>query len=271
MCSEVWGIHPAPDIELIHTKFLRRLLGVRKSTNLTALYGELHRVPMYITRKINMIKYWAKMLCQKDSSLIKRTYLFLLTEIDTNANYNQTNWAFQIKSILEEHGLNNIWLTQHTRNSIPIETIKQRIIDNYLQKWYSEINNSTRLQHYCIFKHDFNLEKYLEIHLDRKYVTTLSRFRTSSHSLFIESGRYDGTPREQRLCKSCTMNAIESEYHFLLVCPNYKDLRKKYFKPYFCHWPTLNKFRTLMSSTSKYVINNLSKYIYSAFQIRTTE
>ena len=38
--AEIWGNHEATDIELIHTKFLRRILGVKKSTNLTALYGE---------------------------------------------------------------------------------------------------------------------------------------------------------------------------------------------------------------------------------------
>ena len=34
--SEVWGMNEASDIELIDTKFLRRILGVKRSTNLTA-------------------------------------------------------------------------------------------------------------------------------------------------------------------------------------------------------------------------------------------
>ena len=38
--SETWGYHEAPDIEILLTKFLRRILGVRKSTNSEALYGE---------------------------------------------------------------------------------------------------------------------------------------------------------------------------------------------------------------------------------------
>ena len=39
--AEIWGTHEAADIEIIHSKFLRRILCVKKSTNLTALYGEL--------------------------------------------------------------------------------------------------------------------------------------------------------------------------------------------------------------------------------------
>ena len=58
--SEIWGMHSASDIEMIHTKFLRFILGVKKSTNLAALYGELGRIPFIVLRKINMIKYWKK-------------------------------------------------------------------------------------------------------------------------------------------------------------------------------------------------------------------
>ena len=42
-----------PDVELICTKFCRKILvrNVKQSTNRDAPYGELGRVPMYIHRK----------------------------------------------------------------------------------------------------------------------------------------------------------------------------------------------------------------------------
>ena len=49
--AEVWDTHDGKDIELIHTKFCRWILHVRKSTNLSGLYGELERVPFNITGK----------------------------------------------------------------------------------------------------------------------------------------------------------------------------------------------------------------------------
>ena len=60
--TEVWGTHDGKDIELIHTKLCRWILHVRKSKNLSGLYGELGRVPFHITRKIRMIMYWIKLL-----------------------------------------------------------------------------------------------------------------------------------------------------------------------------------------------------------------
>ena len=91
--SALWGMHKATDIELVHTKFLRYILREKKSTNLSALYGELARIPLSFYRKINMIKYWVKILQQNDSSLLKKVYVMLKNDTDSNNNYNGLNWA----------------------------------------------------------------------------------------------------------------------------------------------------------------------------------
>ena len=44
--AEVWGFHKGLDVERFHTRFCRSLLGVKKSTNLSALYSELGRKPI---------------------------------------------------------------------------------------------------------------------------------------------------------------------------------------------------------------------------------
>ena len=265
--AEIWGMHEVSGIEMIHTKFPRRMLGVKKSTNLSALYGETGRVPLTVFRKIIMIKYWIKVISQDDSSLLKQVYIMLKNDTEANRNYNGKNWASHIKSILQQHGFEFVWNSQFGIE-IPFTAIRQRILDTYIQKWYSDINNSNRLQSYCVYKHDLKLEGYLTDITENKYKTALARFRTSSHNLFIETGRYDNTPRQEKICKSCNMKQIEDEYHFLLVCPNYRELRMKFFKPYFCHWPTINKFEALLSATSKKVICNLSKFIDLANKIR---
>ena len=191
----------------------------------------------------------------------------LKEDTETNCNYNGKNWAFQIKDMLQKLGLGFVW-EQQFYIEIPFTLIKQRLIDNYLQKWYAEINNSSRLQSYCISKHNFEIESYLNTLAEKKYRVALTRFRISAHNLEIENGRYENLPGEQRLCKSCNMNKIENEYHFLLVCPHFRELRSKYLKPYFCRWPTLCKFAQLLSSTSKTTTFRLAKFICLANKIR---
>ena len=102
--------------------------------------------------------------------------------------------------------------------------------------------------------------------MEEKYKTALARSRTS-HNLAIETGRYENISRDQRTCKSSYMNAIEEEYHFLLICPKYRKLRIKYSNTTFiiCQQYILEN---LLSATSKTMINNFAKYIFFASKIR---
>ena len=142
----------------------------------------------------------------------------------------------------------------------------------YKQSWYSKINNSNRLLHYCIFKHDFELEDYLKYISINKYRIALTKFRISSHNLAIEQGRHDNIPSEERKCLKCNMNVVENEFHFLLVCPIYYDIhvRRNIFKPYFCRWPTIHKFELMMSTKNRNLMNSVAKYLYQAFKRRNS-
>ena len=136
----------------------------------------------------------------------------LKNEVDSGCS-DSNNWAYQIKLILDRAGLTNIWLSQEI-SPTTIQHVKNRILDMYYQTWYANINNTSKLESYCIFKHKFEFENYLDNIKDKKLRILLTKFRVSSHDLNIEVGRYTNTPRDQRLCSNCTMKFPESEYHF---------------------------------------------------------
>ena len=77
---------------------------------------------------------------------------------------------------------------------------------------------------------------YLQYHLrkpiPKKCMTYLTKFRLSSHSLAVETGRYRDVPCSNRFCFSCK-DDIEDEFHFILKCPLYETLRKTYIKPFY--------------------------------------
>ena len=104
------------DIEIIHTKFLRKVLCVNKSTNLLGLYGELGRIPLYIMGKANMVRYWIKLLKSNENKITKQVYQMLRQDANNNISYNKLSWASHIKSILETLGLSNFWTTQDLFN-----------------------------------------------------------------------------------------------------------------------------------------------------------
>ena len=256
--SEVWGTHVAPDIELVHTKFCRKILNVKQSTNCDALFGELGRVPMYIHRKITMLKYWIKILNQHENSLLHKPYIILKNDADYELIYNGNNWAHNIEQIVIEHDLSFIWEHQ-TNIRIELEPIKFHIQQLYYERWYHSINNYPRLECYSLFKHSFEFEQYLNIIKVPKFRIALTRFTTSAHNLAIEQGRYTEQPRNLRICENCNQNIIENEFHFLLICSKYTHLRRQYLKRYYYTWPNEYKFINFLTETSATVINNLSK------------
>ena len=75
-------------------------------------------------------------------------------------------------------------------------------------------------------------EKYLK-EIDNYFVNRQTvKFRISDYTSMIEKGRHHGMLREDRICKQCDIRCVEDEFHFLLVCPKYKDLRKQYLPKY---------------------------------------
>ena len=187
----------------------------------------------------------------------------LVDDVLAGNNYNGQNWAFQIKNMLNNLGFSHVWNNQE-QNDIPFNEIKQRIIDQTNQEILMANTTSSKLETYCLFKLDTSCESYLNKITLNKYKFALSRFRLSIHNLALETGRYYNIPKENRLCSFCNMNKIESEYHFLLVCPLYAELRRQYLPQYYCRWPSITKFKNLMQSKSERVIKRLSKYIFFA-------
>jgi len=57
---------------------------------------------------------------------------------------------------------------------------------------------------------------------------SLVRFRVGAHHLRVCTGRWDGTPREQRLCRKCALQQIEDEKHVLFECPWYAEVRQQF-------------------------------------------
>ena len=110
-----------------------------------------------------------------------------------------------------------------------LELVVQRIHDHFLQTFYSSVESTSKLEVYKKLDKQFKLEKCItSVDID-KHRVALTRLRCSTHKFMVEEGRYRGIERNMRKCYLCSMNAVEDEYHFLLICPAYTDLRKKLF------------------------------------------
>lgn len=97
------------------------------------------------------------------------------------------------------------------------------------------------------------------------------RLKLSSHRLAIETGRWHKprpVTRNERKCILC--NTLEDEFHFLLECELYKDLRIRYIKPFFRNRPNIPKMNELLSCEDPSVNRNLAAYTFKAMERRNT-
>jgi hypothetical protein len=142
-------------------------------------------------------------------------------------------------------------------------SLSRRLRDQFIPHWHTTINNLPKLSYYTKFKTIFEPEEYLNKIKSDTLVKLFASFRLSSHNLAIETGRYRSIDRQNRLCEHCTMHVVESEYHFLLMCTHYSEIRMKYFPN--TAWLSLPKLYSLMSSRKQSILLNVSKFLNEAF------
>ena len=117
-----------------------------------------------------------------------------------------------------------------------------------------------------ILKNNFRLEKYL-ILLKPEYRKPLCRLRVSAHRLFIELGRYNNTPRSERICKNCTLNQIEDEEHFLIHCSKFTKEREDLFNlislkvKHFTELPDKQKLFWILNCEELDILNSLGRFL----------
>jgi hypothetical protein len=170
------------------------LLKSGKTPPMVALIGDLCRMPLHVKRQERLLSYWLKIL--KQDNLVFAVYMQLIND----ANRGMVNWVSKIRDMLFSLGLNNYWFSQDIDNISP-SLIKNRIRDQYLQKWRSTVNDTSKLYLYTNFKENLAMEKY--IFLDKNLIKIVSQFRCSSLKLEVETGRYKA--KQKKRCDSdCT-------------------------------------------------------------------
>ena len=65
------------------------------------------------------------------------------------------------------------------------------------------------------------------------------------------------------------VDKIKDEYHFVLICPYYNDLRQMFIKRYFHTRPSMYEFINLLNTTKLKDLNNLAKILINAFKLRS--
>ena len=209
-----------------------------------------------------------KIVTGEKSALVSAVYREGLRSIDDSCKYS---WCRSVRIMLFQFGFGDAWYNQGVGNvDVFCKCFRQRVYDIYKQGWIGRLCDSTRVDFYRIYKDNFSFSVYLDIVDVKAHRIALTRLIMSSHSLWIESGRWERPviPRNNRLCTNC--HKLDDEYHLLLECTLLQDLRNRFIPKYCWYRPSMIKCLELLKCKRRKVTRNLAKCVYIGFTLKTS-
>jgi exonuclease III len=224
--SEIWLTgKEIVDLEKIQLKFLKNILNVRQQTTTVAVLAEFGKFPLHVRQKIAAIKYWYKLQKTDRSSILYNCY-----ELQIELYIKKCKcWLSLIAKTVEQLELPGEFLD--TPKALNISGLTEHIYNKEINKIFRDISDESKnpkLRTYKLFKNECRIEPYLMLKLPKSIQKVISRFRLSSHNLKIETGRHRRPyiPPESRICDKCNLNLVEDEFHCLMICPKWNNVRK---------------------------------------------
>ena len=112
---------------------------------------------------------------------------------------------------------------------INLKTAQAKMVELYNIAWRVDIEDKVKLRNYSELKTKIGTEGYIKLNMKKSRRSLIGQIRMGSLKLGIETGRYYGIPRHERLCKLCKTDKIEDELHFLFNCEAYVNVRNELY------------------------------------------
>ena len=152
-----------------------------------------------------------------------------------------------------------------------INLFQQRVCDIYKQSWGSRLRDSSKAIFYRANKDMHMKSNYMGIVNIGCHRSAMIKHITSSHRLAIETGRWARpvVHRDQRACPVFSVSP-ENEYHLILICPLYGNIRKAFIPKCYYNRPSMYKLVPLFNESRKMAIRNLAKIYIQSFILQKT-
>ena len=251
--SEIWGYLRESCTDQVQLKAIRSYLGVHKYAPNLAILGDMGWTPSDIRRKINLIRYWNRLIKLDDDRLTKHVFI--------SEYQNGGTWCEHVKKILYDIGMNDVY---DSLSSCDIDKCSELLLKRYSKQWKQQILQKPKLRTYCLLKDNFGTENYVRINLSRSQRSLLAQIRFGILPLHIETGRFRGLDPKYRTCHFC--GEVEDELHFLFSCKQYFNIRKSFLSSLtsIVEDSQANCFKQLCDKYAR----RFSKYINSIWQSR---
>ena len=116
-----------------------------------------------------------------------------------------------------------------------IHAIYEKLTENFKMFWKTRIfydsmtANGNKFRTYRNLKEKYETaDTYLFLDIDKTLIKQFTQIKISDSKHMIELGRHNKTDINNRICPLCK-NRVEDEYHFIILCSSFNNIRNKRF------------------------------------------
>ena len=259
-CSSIWGYQKLDQVDTIQNRAIRFYLGVHKYAPNLAINGDIGWISSGIRRKVEMLRYWNRLIKMNGNTLTKRVFEWDYGNRKVSGSWNSD--IFKLFTTLNKTHCHS------NKELVDLDAARDYLFDTEMHEWEAEIFAVPKLRTYCLFKNNYRAEPYVYSVYNRAHRSLLAQLRCGILPIKIETGRYTQVPVEFRLCILCEENAVEDEEHFLFECKFYESIRNEYYhklREHCVHFDDMNcndRFVFIMSAN---VVKTTAEFIYKCY------
>ncbi len=259
--SEITGIYKQDKLNRVIDSSARAFLGVHKFCPIASMYKDLGWVTNACNRKVNVLRYWNRLIQMDNSRLTKEIF---------NINHNHPtlgSWCYHVKNIFRQLNMTEVFLEKKICN---LDVCKTKLISLEKDAILKTIDSKPKLRIYKQIMTDGEVEKYVKLNISSGERSMLAQLRMGILPLRIETGRYTNMKLSERFCQICNVVKIEDELHFIFTCTKYEQTRKGFLEKmiYKCKdvesFNEIEKFRWCCSD----LVRQFAKYLVLIFKER---
>ena len=206
---EVWGGAKIPKLEALYRQGLKTALSVSNNVNNEIVYFETGAWPLQIRISKQQLKFWMSI----EDLLQNKPDHYISKLVTAAADCKYIKYYKQLHQTFTDTGECDRVMTSNVKSALEAKT-----------RMAGENDRDSRLGTYMTINPTLTKPSYPgKLEFQRVCIT---RYRSGSHNLRIETGRTPYIPREDRLCRCNT--GIQTIEHVFLHCPLLVGTREKY-------------------------------------------
>lgn len=259
--SEITGIYKNVKLNRVIDSAARSFIGVHRFCPIASMYKDLGWNRNNCRRKINVIRYWNKLVKMKNDRLTKQVFDYMYQ------NYSVGSWFYHVKGLFRKMGMLEYYQEKKVCN-LDAVTEKMKLMD--VEEIMKEISKKPKLRLYKQLMSDEDTELYVKLNITSSERSILAQFRMGILPLRVETGRFRNLKISDRLCQICNSGEVEDEVHFMLNCKSYTETRRHYMNIFSDRIEGFNTFDSIgkIKMCFHKAPRQLAKYLSIIFQER---